>query len=33
MACDRLAGLGWRPGGWPLLDDWLAGLFMGDAEG
>ena len=26
MACDRLAALGWRPGGWPRLDAWLASL-------
>ena len=24
MACDRLAALGWRPGGWPRLDAFLA---------
>jgi nucleoside-diphosphate-sugar epimerase len=26
MACDRLHALGWRPGGWPRLDAWLASL-------
>ena len=29
MACDRLAALGWRPGGWPRLDAWLASLGLG----
>jgi UDP-glucose 4-epimerase len=29
MACDRLRALGWRPGGWPRLDVWLASLGLG----
>jgi nucleoside-diphosphate-sugar epimerase len=29
MACDRLHALGWRPGGWPRLDAWLASLDLG----
>jgi nucleoside-diphosphate-sugar epimerase len=29
MACDRLRALGWRPGGWPRLDAWLASLGLG----
>jgi len=29
MTCDRLAALGWRPGGWPRLDAWLASLGLG----